>query len=170
MGLHNRHPIRHFCPSAQAAGVEMSKGAVAERVGEAGATRRQCAALPITYQIGAPRIVLVTSRETRRWVIPKGWIEPGELPHRSATREAFEEAGIEGDADPDPIGSFGYTKRKARGVLLPCEVLVYRLRVTRLLADWPERLERERRLVTPAEAAGMVEEPELARLFRDLAV
>jgi 8-oxo-dGTP pyrophosphatase MutT (NUDIX family) len=148
----------------------MSKGAVAEQVDEAGVMRRQCAALPITHQIGAPRIVLVTSRETRRWVIPKGWIEPGELPHRSAAREAFEEAGIEGEADPDPIGSFGYTKRKARGVLLPCEVLVYRLRVTRLLADWPERSERERRLVTPAEAAEMVAEPELARLFYDLAI
>ncbi|MGX9965887.1 NUDIX hydrolase [Roseomonas sp. F4] len=133
-----------------------------------GDLRRQCAALPLTGADGDLRVVLVTSRETRRWVIPKGWIETGELPHRSAAREAFEEAGVEGEADPDPIGSFGYTKRKARGVLLPCEVLVYRLRVTRLLADWPERSERERRLVTPAEAAEMVAEPELALLLRDL--
>ncbi|NKE45715.1 NUDIX hydrolase [Roseomonas frigidaquae] len=131
--------------------------------------RRQCAALPLTGMGTALRVVLVTSRETRRWVIPKGWIEPGEQPHRSAVREAFEEAGIVGDADPEPIGSFGYNKRKPGGVLLPCEVMVYRLRVARLLHDWPERRQRERRLVTPATAAGLVAEPELAALLRTIA-
>jgi 8-oxo-dGTP pyrophosphatase MutT (NUDIX family) len=146
-------------PDGQAAGAARRQGNL----------RRQCAALPLTGTGGALRVVLVTSRETRRWVIPKGWIEPGEQPHRSAAREAFEEAGILGEADPDPIGSFLYTKRKPGGVLLPCEVLVFRLRVVRLLHDWPERRERDRRLVTPSAAAGLVAEPELAEILRRLA-
>lgn len=137
-------------------------------VARPGGSRRQCAALPLTGAGGDLRVVMVTSRETRRWVIPKGWVEDGEAPHHSAAREAFEEAGIEGEADPVPVGRFAYTKRKSRGLLLPCEVLVYRLRVIRLLPDWPERRQRERRLMLPQEAAALVAEPELARLLRDL--
>jgi 8-oxo-dGTP pyrophosphatase MutT (NUDIX family) len=117
----------------------------------------------------ALRVVLITSRETRRWVVPKGWIEPKEAPHRSAAREAFEEAGLAGEADPDPIGAYAYAKRMPRGVVLPTEVLVFRLRVARLLQDWPERRERERRLFTPAAAAALVAEPGLAELLLALA-
>jgi 8-oxo-dGTP pyrophosphatase MutT (NUDIX family) len=148
---------------------KMPDGHVAGAARRLGDLRRQCAALPLTGTGAALRVVLVTSRETRRWVIPKGWIEPGEAPHRSAAREAFEEAGTVGEADAEPIGLFSYNKRRPGGVLLPCEVLVYRLRVVRLLHDWPERRERDRRLVTPAAAAGMVAEPELAALLRTLA-
>ncbi|WP_207622694.1 NUDIX hydrolase [Falsiroseomonas algicola] len=135
----------------------------------AGDLRRQCAAVPLTGAPGDLRVVLVTSRETRRWVVPKGWVEPGEAPHVSAAREAFEEAGLEGEADPDPLGTYAYDKRKANGVLLPCEVLVFRYRVTRLLAEWPERHQRERRLFRPEAAAALVLEPDLARLLRSLA-
>jgi len=112
--------------------------------------------------------VLVTSRETRRWVIPKGWVEPGEAPHRSAAREAFEEAGLAGETEAIPLGTYTYNKRLPRDALLRCEVLVYRFRVARLLRDWPERAERERRLFTPAAAAALVMEPDLARLLRSL--
>jgi 8-oxo-dGTP pyrophosphatase MutT (NUDIX family) len=146
----------------------MPDGHVAGAARGQGNLRRQCAALPLVGSGAALRVVLVTSRETRRWVIPKGWIEAGEAPHRSAAREAFEEAGIVGEADPDPVGRFAYTKRRPGGVLLPCDVLVYRLRVVRLLHDWPERRERDRRLVTPATAAGLVAEPELQTLLRSL--
>jgi 8-oxo-dGTP pyrophosphatase MutT (NUDIX family) len=110
-------------------------------------------------------VVLITSRETRRWVVPKGWIEPQEPPHRSAAREAFEEAGLAGEADPEPVGVYAYAKRMPRGVVLPTEVLVFRFRVARLLKDWPERRERQRRLFTPAAAAALVAEPELAELL-----
>ncbi len=130
--------------------------------------RRQSAALPLLGAAGAQRIVLVTSRETRRWVLPKGWIEPGEAPHYSAAREAFEEAGLEGEADPDPLGRYTYGKRKQNGVLLPCEVLVFRFQVGRLLRDWPESAERERRMFTLQAAAALVMEPELAALLRSL--
>jgi 8-oxo-dGTP pyrophosphatase MutT (NUDIX family) len=130
--------------------------------------RRQGAALPVFGAGPALRVVLVTSRETRRWVIPKGWIEPHEAPHRGAAREALEEAGLVGEADPDPIGTYSYGKRRAGGVVTPVEVLVFRFRVARLLRQWPERLERERRLFTPEAAAALVQEPGLAALLRGL--
>jgi 8-oxo-dGTP pyrophosphatase MutT (NUDIX family) len=133
-----------------------------------GQARRQSAALPLLGTGAALRVVLVTSRETRRWVVPKGWIEPKEAPHRSAAREAFEEAGLAGEADPEPIGAYAYAKRMPRGVVLPIEVLVFRFRVARLLQDWPERRERERRLFTPDAAAALVTEPGLAELLRRL--
>jgi 8-oxo-dGTP pyrophosphatase MutT (NUDIX family) len=101
-------------------------------------------------------------------VVPKGWIEPREAPHRSAAREAFEEAGLAGEADATPLGRYDYAKRLARGVVSPTEVLVFRFRVTALLDQWPEKRERERRLFTPAEAAGLVAEPGLAALIRQL--
>lgn len=133
-------------------------------------SRRQSAALPVIGQGAALRVVLVTSRETRRWVIPKGWIEPNEPPHRSAAREAFEEAGLMGEAEHEPLGGYAYPKRLAGGGVVTTEVLVFRLRVARLLHDWPERRERERRLFTPAAAAALVAEPGLAALLRGLSV
>jgi 8-oxo-dGTP pyrophosphatase MutT (NUDIX family) len=134
----------------------------------AGQARRQAAALPTVGDGAALRVVLITSRETRRWVVPKGWIEPNEAPHRSAAREAFEEAGLAGEADPTPLGAYAYAKRMPRGVVLPTEVVVFRLRVARLMRDWPERRERERRLFTPDAAAALVAEPGLAALLRAL--
>ncbi|MGG5821825.1 NUDIX hydrolase [Falsiroseomonas sp. HW251] len=130
--------------------------------------RRQSAALPVIGAGAALRVVLITSRETRRWVVPKGWIEPQEPPHRSAAREAAEEAGIQGEADAEPLGSYLYPKRLAGGVVQTTEVLVFRLRVARLLHDWPERRERTRRLFRPEAAAALVAEPGLAALLRGL--
>ncbi len=132
------------------------------------AVRRQAAALPVFGSGPATRVVLVTSRETRRWVIPKGWIEPQEAAHRSAAREAFEEAGLVGEVERTPIGSYHYAKRLPRGAVLGCEVAVFRFRVSRLLRDWPERRERDRQLFTPDVAAGLVKEPALAALLRGL--
>ena len=134
-----------------------------------GAVRRQSAALPLLGAGAAMRVVLVTSRETRRWVVPKGWIEPNEPPHSSAAREAFEEAGLHGEAEPDPLGLYAYPKRFARGVVVPTEVLVFRFRVSQLLEDWPERQQRERRLFAPHIAADLVAEPGLGALLRSLA-
>lgn len=146
----------------------MPEGLVGGPLGAVGDRRRQSAALPVMGQGAGMKVVLITSRETRRWVIPKGWIEPGEAPHRSAAREAFEEAGLAGDAQPIPLGSYTYDKRLARGGVLHCEVMVFRFQVARLLRDWPERTERQRRLMTPAAAAALVMEPDLARLLRSL--
>lgn len=130
--------------------------------------RRQSAALPVIGQGADLRVMLITSRDTKRWVLPKGWIEPSEAPHRSAAREAFEEAGLIGECEAEPFGRYTYGKRTARGITLPTEVLVFRLPVARRLRDWPERQERERRLFTPAAAAALVAEPGLAALLLKL--
>ena len=134
-----------------------------------GVARRQSAALPLLGAGAAMRVVLVTSRETKRWVVPKGWIEPNEPPYRSAAREAFEEAGLHGEADPDPLGLYAYPKRFGSGAVVTTEVLAFRFRVSQLLEDWPERQERDRRLFTPDAAADLVAEPGLATLLRSLA-
>ena len=130
--------------------------------------RRQCAALPLTGAGLALRVVLVTSRDTRRWVLPKGWLEPGEAPHQAAAREAFEEAGLVGEPEREPIGAYLYRKRLARGAVLETQVEVFAFRVARLLRAWPERAERSRRQFTPEAAAALVQEPDLAALLRSL--
>src|SRR3954451_6006366 len=107
------------------------------------ASRRQYAALPVAMAAdGRISVLLLTSRETRRWVIAKGWAEKGVAPHRLAAREAYEEAGVLGAIGREPLGSYGYTKLlrgKRRTRAVPCVVAVYELRVDQLLDDWPEK-------------------------------
>ncbi|WP_149535929.1 NUDIX hydrolase [Siccirubricoccus phaeus] len=130
---------------------------------------RQCAALPLRELDGAVQVLLVTSRDTGRWVLPKGWTEARNLAAEQAAVEAFEEAGIRGIVAPTPIGSYEYEKRIGNGRSLPCRVEVFPMRVAELLEDWPERAERERRWFNLAEAAQAVEEGGLGRLMLQLA-
>jgi 8-oxo-dGTP pyrophosphatase MutT (NUDIX family) len=127
----------------------------------------QYAALP--YHIGedgSPQIMLLTSRETRRWVIPKGWAIKDLKPHQVAAREAFEEAGLVGRIiSKKPIGSFHYEKLQPEHRLL-CEVWVFLLWVDHQLNDWPEKGQRETRWFEPEEAACMVDESGLAEIIR----
>lgn len=118
---------------------------------------------------GSPRILLVTSRETRRWVLPRGNPVPGLSPAESAAQEAFEEAGILGELGSEPLGTYRYGKRKRSGALIPAEVHLFRLDVREELADWPERGQRERRWFEVHAAAAAVDEPELQALIRSLA-
>jgi len=111
-------------------------------------------------------IMLITSRETYRWVIPKGWPIRGKSAARSAAQEAHEEAGVEGDLHTRPIGAYPYVKRLKNGEIRPLSVEVFPLRVTRELADWPEQGQRQRRWFSLDEAAGSVDEPELADIIR----
>jgi 8-oxo-dGTP pyrophosphatase MutT (NUDIX family) len=121
--------------------------------------RVQYAALPYRRSAdGTLEIMLVTSRETRRWVIPKGWPMKGRKPHASAAREAFEEAGLIGEISKRPIGSYGYEKRLKRGAVVPCVVEVFPLDVKTQRKRWPEKGERETRWFSPHEAAEAVEE------------
>lgn len=114
-------------------------------------------------------ILLITSRETRRWVIPKGNPVKGLLPHASAAREAEEEAGVRGAACPTPLGSYRYRKRRKNGASLMLDVDVFPLAVNTELPDWKEQAERERRWFKLAEAADAVEEPDLRDLIRSFA-
>jgi 8-oxo-dGTP pyrophosphatase MutT (NUDIX family) len=130
---------------------------------------RQYAALPLMQQQSGVLVVLVTSRETGRWVLPKGWAEPGLSGAELAAKEAFEEAGLRGETQEQPLGCYGYPKRLGNGDELPCQVEVFALRVTEVLTEWPERRQRQRRSFPPEEAAALVAEPELAALLRGLA-
>ena len=111
---------------------------------------------------GRIEILLITSRERKRWVVPKGNPIPFLLNYESAAREAFEEAGVEGRIAVLPIGAYRYQKRRRGGVAAAAIVNLYPLLVSRQAETWPERGQRELRWFSPAEAAAAVEEPELS--------
>jgi 8-oxo-dGTP pyrophosphatase MutT (NUDIX family) len=129
---------------------------------------RQIAALPVRYSHdGLVLVLLVTSRETARWVIPKGWPWPDREEWKSAAEEAREEAGVLGKIYPASIGTYHYDKRRPIGDLA-VHVTVFRLEVTDELATWPECHQRKRWWFSLMEAASAVEEPELQTLIRQL--
>ena len=110
--------------------------------------------------------MLVTSRGSGRWVVPKGNV-PGRLaPHEAAAREAEEEAGVRGAVCPTPLGSYRYRKLRGSGASLMVDVDVYPLALTSELASWKEERERTRKWFTLPEAANAVEEPDLGHLIR----
>ena len=126
----------------------------------------QFAALPWRISpAGSCQIMLLTSRETRRWIIPKGWPMKGLKPPKVAAREAYEEAGLVGRiTGKRPAGVFHYTKRLQKDELL-CEVWVFLLQVEHQLDDWPEKGQRETRWFSPSEAAELVAEGGLAEII-----
>lgn len=128
----------------------------------------QYAALPYVVLDGELSVCLITSRGTRRWIIPKGWPKPPLQPYEQAAREALEEAGLIGEIAADPIGSYTYRKRLHFLASVDCRVLVYPLLVRAQRAHWPEQDERELTWVSAPKAAGMVNEPELGRLLAAL--
>ncbi len=115
---------------------------------------------------GAAQVLLITSRDTGRWIIPKGWPHDGLSAAQSAAAEAWEEAGVEGEVCDAPIGLFSYNKVLKPGLFQPCVVTVFALRVARLRAKFPERRERRRKWFNADRAARKVAEPELRVLLR----
>lgn len=111
--------------------------------------------------------MLVTSRETKRWVLPKGNIVKGLSPHASAAHEAEEEAGIIGASCPTAVGSYRYRKRRRNGASLMVDVEVFPLAVTTELDEWEEQDERERRWFSLMDAAEAVDEAELRDIIRN---
>jgi 8-oxo-dGTP pyrophosphatase MutT (NUDIX family) len=132
--------------------------------------RTQFAALPWRrLGDGGIEVLLITSRETRRWVIPKGWGKPEEDPVAAAAREAFEETGVKGALGKAPLGDYHYGKVLKTGRVQPVTVTVYALEVAQERKSWPEKDEREKLWVPPAIAAGLVDEPELKSLIAGFA-
>jgi uncharacterized protein Yka (UPF0111/DUF47 family)/8-oxo-dGTP pyrophosphatase MutT (NUDIX family) len=131
---------------------------------------RQIAALPYRTEgtaIDAPvRVLLVTSRENKRWVIPKGNPTPGMAPHVAAAQEAEEEAGVSGVICPTALGSYRYRKKRGNGASLMMDVDVFPLAVNREYPAWKEQGQRERRWFTLPEAADAVDEADLRDLIR----
>ena len=109
--------------------------------------------------------MLITSRETRRWVIPKGNPIEGLAPHEAAAHEALEEAGVTGIPCPTAIGQYRYVKRRKNGTTRDVTVAVFPLAFTGQLDDWPEQDERDTRWFDLPAAAAAVDEPDLRRLI-----
>ena len=118
---------------------------------------RQAAALPLRRG----RVCLITSRNGKRWVIPKGWIDPGQTAGETALQEAWEEAGLVGALEPEPVGSYLYDKYGGT-----CHVTVFLLRVADVAQDWPERDSRQRIWVSPTGALRRIDDPGLAEVLR----
>ena len=132
----------------------------------------QYAALPYRVNANArTEVLLITSRQTRRWIIPKGWPhkDKDKAPHRSAAREAFEEAGVIGAVGRRSIGSFSHDKRLKNGGVVTCKVLVFPLKVDRQDKKWPEKQERELRWLSAHRAAKTVKHPKLSEIIGRLA-
>jgi len=122
----------------------------------------------IAYRVldGKVRVLLVTSRDTGRWIIPKGHIKAGEMPCKAAKNEAYEEAGVRGIiVGSSPLGMYTYFKKLVSGQARPATVEVYLLRVKERLKKWPERNKRKLSWVSTKEAVALVEEPGIVPLL-----
>jgi 8-oxo-dGTP pyrophosphatase MutT (NUDIX family) len=129
--------------------------------------RSQFAALCYRVQNGRVEVLLITSRRSKRWIVPKGWPIDEMTPAQSAAREAWEEAGVIGKPVDICLGLFSYRKVMEDAETLPCVAMVYPVKVKKLAKDYPEAGERKRRWVSRKKAAQMVSEPELSRILRD---
>ena len=127
--------------------------------------RRQFAALPWRQGGSELEVLLITSRETRRWVIPKGWGKKGEPATVAAAREALEETGAGGRVSEAPLGHYRYQKLLKSGAVQRVRVAVYALEVVHEHEEWPEKAIREKLWTSVTEAAGLVDEPQLQALI-----
>jgi 8-oxo-dGTP pyrophosphatase MutT (NUDIX family) len=131
-------------------------------------TYKQYAALPYTVRDGKLLVMLVTSRETGRWVIPKGWPEKNMKSWQVAAQEAFEEAGLIGEIARRSYATFHYSKRLSETRRKRCRVEAFLFAVHQELDDWREKDQRKREWVPPEQAATRVSEKGLIKLFLSL--
>ncbi len=132
--------------------------------------------LPVASQVGAlcyrfakgkPQVLLITTRESGRWIIPKGWLMKGLFPHEAAAQEAWEEAGVTGTCDCASVGQFSYLKeRTVKGSIL-CQVDVFPVHVYKISSEFPEQAERKRKWLSFKNAALRVSEPELVEILQN---
>jgi 8-oxo-dGTP pyrophosphatase MutT (NUDIX family) len=131
--------------------------------------RQQVGALPWRIQRdGEMRILLITSRECGRWIVPKGWPVKGYPLLVAASREAFEEAGVIGDISPSPMMAFRYQKILDDGSQALCRVTVFGMNVRGTLSHWREKGQRKRQWFSLGEAADRLDDAELAAFVRAL--
>ena len=129
----------------------------------------QIAALPMRWdKDGNLKVLMVTSRGTGRWVMPKGWEMDGKKPWTAAEIEALEEAGAKGYIGQTQVGNYRYKKMADNGKRIECNVRVYPMIVEKLKRNWKERHQRTRHWFSPKAAAKKVNEPELAKLLMSL--
>ncbi len=129
--------------------------------------RQQYAALcyRVKKKTGGLEVLLLTSRDTGRWVIPKGWPMDGRSAYEVAAREAFEEAGVRGIVENEILGTYSYPKVLRNGLSVTCKVQVYALEVANIAKNFKEKGERKTEWISCDEAATRVHEPELREIF-----
>lgn len=129
--------------------------------------RSQFAALVYRVKSGKIQFLLITSRRTGRWIIPKGWPMLGMRPAEAAAQEAWEEAGVVGKASDVCLGLYSYYKRRDKKLGdLPCLAMVYPVRAKELKKNFPEAGQRQRKWVSRKKAAKLIQEPELSQIIR----
>ena len=126
---------------------------------------RQSGIIPYRLEHDDLQVLLITTRGTGRWVIPKGNIGKGHSARQAAELEAFEEAGIRGDVQKEPLGSYTYGKALKDGTSRPTVVKVFAMHVRKEAKVWPEMAERRSEWMAPNEAARRVHEAGLATLL-----
>jgi len=130
---------------------------------------RQVAAIPFRLdEHGNFEVMLVTSRTTKRFIVPKGWPMKGKSGRKAATIEAREEAGVIGKTRKAPAGTYSYWKR-LQSNFVRIDVVVYLLEVSEELARWEEAKSRQRAWLKPLDAASLIDEPDLSTLMASLA-
>ena len=128
--------------------------------------RIQVAALCYRETPEGKKVLLITSRDTGRWIMPKGWPIDGLDGSGAALQEAWEEAGVtEADIESEPMGIFEYDKGLGEGLTVPVTTQVYLTRVRELSEDYPEANMRKRAWFTPKEASELVNEPDLKEIL-----
>jgi len=128
--------------------------------------RTQFGALCYRVRQDKVQVLLITSRGTGRWIVPKGWPMDGASPVDAALQEAWEEAGVEGRAMGNSLGIYSYVKLDD-GERLPCVVAVFPVKVRKLSEAYPESAQRRRKWFSRKKAAALVDEPELRQIMRD---
>lgn len=129
---------------------------------------RQVAAIPFRLDAGGKvEVLLITSRTTKRFIVPKGWPMKGKSGREAATTEAREEAGVLGTALKKPLGAYSYWKRLSNH-FVKVTVKVYLLSVTEALPGWKESSRRERAWLSPSDASKLIDDPQLAVLVQTI--
>ncbi len=150
--------------------MKMNTARMTDFLRDTSALRAQVAALCWRMHRGQVQVLLITSRDTKRWVLPKGWPVDGLTAAAAAVREAWEEAGVKGQITAEPLGCYGYDKVVGPDAALPCVVTVFGMRVKTVANRFPEQKQRRRKWFSQSGAALLVAEPALQALLRILKV
>lgn len=125
---------------------------------------RQSGAIPYRVKDGKLQIMLITSTRKKKWIIPKGVIEPYMSPQESAAQEAYEEAGIFGRVWDEPVGRYETDKWGDT-----CNVTVFPMLVTKVYKDWPEEDQRKRKWMSADEAYEKAGRKEIRKMIKKFA-
>ncbi len=127
--------------------------------------RTQFCALPYRIKGGKVQVLIITSRGTGRWILPKGWPMHLSTPAEAAATEAFEEAGAKGRAVDHVLGFYTYIKNHD-GSRYPVVAAVFPVKVDKLVPNWPEKSQRKRKWVSQKKAAKLLSDRELRQIVK----